>query len=176
VLVDADLRRPSVGKILGVESAVGLTTVLTGQADLQDVVQEWGEAGLRVLPSGAVPPNPTELLASPAMRRLLDELRRRYEHVIIDTAPLLPVADAAVLSRLVDGTIVVARAGGVRRAQLAQALANLDQVSAQVLGLVLNCVVRDESSYSYEQRESQSRDGVKLSEGGDRLHSPVPSA
>lgn len=176
LLVDADLRRPSVGDFLGVESAVGLTTVLTGQAELEDVVQEWGEAGLRVLPSGAVPPNPTELLASPAMRRLLDELRQRYEHVIVDTAPLLPVADAAVLSQLVDGTIVVARAGRVRRAQLAQALANLDQVSAPVLGLVLNSVVRDEMSYSYEQRESPSRDGATRSDGDDRQNSPVPIA
>jgi Mrp family chromosome partitioning ATPase len=110
------------------------------------------------------------------MRRLLDELRRQYEYVIVDTAPLLPVADAAVLSRLVDGTIVVARAGRVRRAQLAQALASLDQVSARVLGLVLNSVVRDDMSYSYEQRETPRRDGATRSDGDDRQNSPVPIA
>jgi tyrosine-protein kinase len=96
-----------------------------------------------------VPPNPAELLGSPAMHRLLQQLRRTYDYVVVDTAPLLPVTDAAVLSRMVDGTIVVADAGRVRRGQVAQALATLEQVSGRVLGVVLNRVRRDESSYEY---------------------------
>jgi capsular exopolysaccharide synthesis family protein len=132
---------------------VGLTTVLANRARLDDVVQEWGAHGLHVLPSGAVPPNPAELLGSPAMHRLVDLWRASYDHVVVDTAPLLPVADASVLSRVVDGTLVVAQAGRIRRAQLAQALSNLEQVSARVFGVVLNRVQRDDDSYAYERGE-----------------------
>jgi capsular exopolysaccharide synthesis family protein len=149
LLVDADLRRPAIAELLGVEGGVGLTTVLAGAARVEDVVQDWGGKQLQVLASGPVPPNPAELLGSPAMRGLLEDLRGRYDHVVIDTAPLLPVADAAVLSRLVDGTLLVAQAGRVRRAELTRALGNLDQVSARVLGIVLNRVRGEESSYSY---------------------------
>lgn len=149
LLVDADLRRPAVAGILGLEGGVGLTTVLAGQADVADVVQEWGPAGLQVLPAGAVPPNPAELLSSPAMRALVAELRTRYDHVVVDTTPVLPVTDASVLSRVVDGVLVVANARRIRRRQLAQCLGDLSQVSARVLGLVLNQAHRDEEVYSY---------------------------
>ena len=149
LLVDADLRRPAVARVLGIEGGVGLTTVLAGEADVDDVVQEWGGSGLAVLPSGAVPPNPAELLSSPAMRRLVSELRTRYEYVVVDTPPVLPVADASVLSRVVDGMVVVANARRVRRRQLTQGLGDLSRVSAHVLGVVLNQVRRDEESYSY---------------------------
>lgn len=153
LLVDADLRRPAVADVLGIEGGVGLTTVLAGQAEVDDVVQDWGSAGLRVLPSGAVPPNPAELLSSPAMRRLVAELRARYDHVVVDTTPVLPVADASVLSRVVDGVVVVANTRRVRRRQLVQGLGDLAQVSAPVLGVVLNQVRRDEESYSYGRSE-----------------------
>jgi capsular exopolysaccharide synthesis family protein len=156
LLVDADLRRPTVAEVLGVEGGVGLTTVLAREAELADVVQEWGTAGLHVLPSGAIPPNPTELLGSPAMRRLVDQVRRAYDYVVIDTSPLLPVADATVLAGLVDGTVVVAHSGRVRRTQLTQALGNLERVSAHVLGVVLNQIRRDEETYSYRQREDRA--------------------
>lgn len=154
LLVDADLRRPTVADVLGIEGAVGLTTVLAGHADVDDVVQEWGGAGLSVLPSGPVPPNPAELLSSPAMRSLLADLRTRYDHVVVDTTPVLPVADASVLSRVVDGVVVVADARRVRRRQLSQGLGDLAQVSAPVLGVVLNRVRRDEESYTYGRSES----------------------
>jgi succinoglycan biosynthesis transport protein ExoP len=149
LLLDADLRRPTVADIMHIEGSVGLTTVLVDQAVVADVVQEWGTAGLHVLPSGSVPPNPAELLGSPAMRRLMADLRSDYDYVLLDTAPVLPVADASVLSALVDGMVVVARAGRVRRRQLAQTQQDLGQVSATVLGVVLNGVRREEETYSY---------------------------
>ncbi|MGY1673607.1 polysaccharide biosynthesis tyrosine autokinase [Geodermatophilus sp. SYSU D00710] len=153
LLVDADLRRPTVAEALRIEGGVGLTTVLARDADLEDVVQEWGTCGLHVLPSGAIPPNPTELLGSPAMRWLVDRVRQAYDYVVVDTSPLLPVADATVLAGLVDGTVVVANASRVRRTQLSHALGNLERVSARVLGVVLNHVRRDEEAYSYRQGE-----------------------
>jgi capsular exopolysaccharide synthesis family protein len=150
VLVDADLRRPATAQMLGLEGAAGLSTILIGRATIDDVLQEWGTSGLHVLASGRVPPNSGELLNSPAMRQVLAELRQRYDFVILDAPPLLPVADAVILSRAVDGAIVVANVTKVRRHQLAESLRSLGQVKARVLGVVLNQVKRRDSSYSYE--------------------------
>lgn len=150
VLVDADLRRPAAAQLLGVEGAAGLSTVLIGRATIDDVLQEWGTSGLHVLASGRVPPNSGELLNSPAMRQVLAELRERFDFVILDAPPLLPVADAVILSRAVDGAIVVANVTKARRHQLAESLRSLDQVKARVLGIVLNQVRRRDPSYSYE--------------------------
>ena len=170
LLVDADLRRPSVADLLGIEGAVGLTTVLLGRVQVADVVQDWGAAGLQVLPSGPIPPNPTELLGSPAMRQLVDQLRASYDYVVVDTGPLLAVADAAVLSRVVDGSVVVANVTRVRRQQFTEALRTLAAVDGRVLGLVLNRVHRESEAYSYERQDG---------DGGDArtaLSATVPSA
>lgn len=177
LLVDADLRRPSVARLLDVEGAAGLTTVLLGQAAVADVVQEWGPVGLQVLASGPVPPNPVELLGSPAMADLMQGLRAEYDYVVVDTAPLLPVADAAVLSRLADGVIVVANAGLTRRHQLTESLGNLGRVDAPVLGVVLNAVQRDEESYSYRQRDGEPVSGrAQPADGGGAGFAGVPVA
>ena len=92
VLVDADLRRPSVAEYMGLEGAAGLTTVLIGRAGVADVIQPWRSSGLDVLPSGQVPPNPSELLGSSAMRVLLEQLSESYDVVLLDSPPLLPRA------------------------------------------------------------------------------------
>lgn len=139
LLVDADLRRPSVARHLGIEGTVGLTTVLIGEATVADVVQRWGDM-LDVLPSGQVPPNPSELLDSTTMVELLAELASSYDVVILDSAPLLPVTDAAVLSRLTDGALVVVGSKRVHRHQLADGLATLSTAGGRVLGLVFNRV------------------------------------
>jgi len=174
LLVDADLRRPSVARVLGVEGAAGLTTVLLGQADVDEVVQPWGTSGLHVLPSGPLPPNPTELLGSMPMRRLLDELRVRYDFVVLDSAPLLPVADSIVLAGLVDGTLLLANGTRVRRHQLAESLQNLARVEAQVVGIVLNQVARDERSYGYSAAEEPTAASSPPAEPADRAE-PAPA-
>jgi capsular exopolysaccharide synthesis family protein len=156
LLVDADLRRPMLAERLGIEGAAGLTSVLLGRAAVSDVVQDWGPSGLRVLAAGPVPPNPTELLGSQAMRRLLRAVRADFEYVVLDTAPVLPVADAVVLSRLVDGTLVVVNANRARRGELSDTLSALDRVGAQVPGIVLNQVRRDEEAYGYPIREQEA--------------------
>lgn len=140
LLIDADLRRPSVAGLLGMEGSVGLTTVLIGEVEAADVVQRWGAGSLDVLPAGQIPPNPSELLDSPAMATLLRDLRSHYDVILLDSAPLLPVTDGAVLSRMTDGALVVVGCRTVRRQQLADALTSLDTVDARVLGLVLNQV------------------------------------
>jgi succinoglycan biosynthesis transport protein ExoP len=140
LVIDADLRRPRLAEVMGVEGAVGLTDVLIGQAELEDVVQPWGSAGLELLPSGTIPPNPSELLGSTAMRTLLDTADGVYDYVIVDTPPLLPVTDAAVLSTMTDGVLLVAAAGRTRRPQLARAVTTLAGIESRVLGVILTMV------------------------------------
>lgn len=151
--VEADLRRPGLLTYLRMEGGAGLTSVLIGAATLDDMLQPYGKH-LTVLGAGPIPPNPSELLGSPGMAALLDELRERFEYVLIDAPPLLPVTDAAVLSKMVDGTIVVVGAGVVRRNQLAQALATLEGVGAHVLGVLLNRLPASGlDTYSYYHQE-----------------------
>ena len=140
LLIDADLRSPSVHSILGLEGGAGLTTVLIGHAELCEVTQSGGIDGLDVITSGAIPPNPSELLGSPAMEALLDEASRSYDVVFVDAPPVLAVTDAAVLSQVVGGIVVVAQSERVRRAEFERAIAKLDAVDANVVGYVLNRV------------------------------------
>jgi capsular exopolysaccharide synthesis family protein len=139
-IVEADLRRPNVSKYLGIVSGVGLTNVLAGHADLEEVVQPYGESGLMVVASGPTPPNPGELLASNHMLTLIETLRAANDVVLIDAPPLLPVADASGLAVLVDGVLLSVRYGRTRKEQLRQAAATLEGVGAKTLGLILNIV------------------------------------
>ncbi|GAA2895360.1 polysaccharide biosynthesis tyrosine autokinase [Streptosporangium fragile] len=138
ILVDGDLRRPSIPGYLGLEGTTGLTDVLIDRANLDDVIQTWGEPGLAVLPSGQVPPNPSELLGSAGMRQVLDRLTAAYDMVIIDAPPLLPVTDAATLAAICDGALLVARHGKTRREHIAHAAQLLSSINARVVGTVLN--------------------------------------
>ncbi|HEX8508434.1 MAG TPA: polysaccharide biosynthesis tyrosine autokinase [Propionibacteriaceae bacterium] len=150
ILIDADLRRPTLDKYLGLEGAVGLTTVLIGRAKAEDVVQQLGTGGLYVLPAGQVPPNPSELLGSKAMSALLADLAQTYDMVLLDSAPLLPVTDGVVLSKSVGGTLVVVGAERTNKSQLHDALESLSTVGANVMGVVLNKAARrDTTSYVY---------------------------
>ncbi len=150
ILVDSDLRRPSVASSVGLEGQVGLTTVLIGRAEVEDVVHHWEKTSLDILPSGRIPPNPSELLGSSAMAKLLDQLTVRYDVVLLDSPPLLPVTDAAVLSKLAGGALVIAGADRVHRPQLRESLEALETAGAHVQGVVLNRIARQETgAYTY---------------------------
>lgn len=136
VLVDGDLRRPRLDKYLGLVGSVGLSTVLAGRASLEDVLQETAFPGVTVVTSGAVPPNPSELLGSLAAKKILDELRTGFDYVVVDSSPLLAVTDAAILAAASDGVLIVARYGETKREQLAHAVGNLRSVGAPILGAV----------------------------------------
>lgn len=140
LLIEADLRRPKVADYLGVERAIGLTSVLSGAASIEDAIQEWGPGGLSVLGSGPIPPNPAELLGSVAMSTLIRALRQDFDIVVIDTPPLLPVTDAAVASKQADGCLLVVRYGKTKRSQILSALRSLRSVDSRILGIVLNMV------------------------------------
>ena len=138
LLIEADLRRPRASRALGLDESVGLTTVLIGRVDVADAIQKHGGGNLHVLASGAIPPNPAELLQSMAMRDLLIQLRPQYDVIIVDAPPLLPVTDAAVLAAQADGALLVVKHGRTRRDQVATAASRLTQVDASPIGIVLN--------------------------------------
>jgi len=137
-LVEADLRKPSLAGYLDLEDGVGFTTVLAGQASLDDAIQRWGADGLDVLLSGAVPPNPSELLGSGRSLALLEALRSRYDVVIIDSPPLMPVTDAAILAQHFGGAILVVGCGRVEVRELRRSIDALEASGSAILGAVAN--------------------------------------
>jgi len=137
LLLDADLRRPSVHHSFGLSNRTGLSSLLIREVEVVDAVQE-ALVGLDVIPSGPVPPNPAEMLGSVRMQELLIELKGRYEVVIVDTPPLLPVTDAQVLAAAADGVLLVLRSGRVHRDHARRAKTLLEQAGANVVGAVLN--------------------------------------
>jgi capsular exopolysaccharide synthesis family protein len=163
MLIDADLRRPRMADYMGIEGAVGLTNVLAGQARLRDVVQPWGASGLWLLPSGYIPPNPSELLGSGNMADLLTSLGTAFDLIIIDTPPLLPVTDAAVMATVADGCILVTRHGKTTTTQAATAAAALAAVGAKLHGCILNMSpAKRPSQYAYYSFDSVEAAGSSL--------------
>lgn len=170
-LVDADLRRPMVHSYLGLERNAGLTTALVGAAEVNELLQPWGDDDLYVLTAGQIPPNPSELLGSDEMKNLICRLEQVFDTIIIDAAPLLPVTDAAVLSQHVGGVVMVVNAQQTKSQELRKSLAALNMVGANILGLILNRLPvkgPDAYAHSYYSYESHSAEKSKTAAGRDR--------
>jgi capsular exopolysaccharide synthesis family protein len=150
LLIDADLRRPSIHRTLGMGPRAGLSNVLTGGAALQQAtVRSSVLPNLYVLPAGTPPPNPAELMASAQMVEMLAELREQYDHIVIDTPPTLSVTDAVVLSTRADAVVLVIRSSQTTKPALRRARDILAQVNARVCGVLLNAVNLDSPDYYY---------------------------
>jgi capsular exopolysaccharide synthesis family protein len=147
LLLDADMRRPSVHRLFGISETPGLSDVLMGGATLDDALVAVSEHRLTVLPSGIIPTHPAELLGSAAMRRVLDTLRTRFDRILIDMPPVAPLADVAIASPMVDGVLMIVRAGVTPKPAIERALSGLDM--AKVLGLVLNDAGDTAATYGY---------------------------
>ena len=184
LLIDADLRRPSIHKTLGMAPHSGLSNVLTGSATLEKAITQTSILpDLYVLTAGTPPPNPAELLASSYMRDVLAQLREQYDHIVIDTPPSLSVTDAVVLSPRADAVVLVIRAGQTTKQALRRSRDLLTQVNAKVVGVLLNAV--DLSSpdyyYYYEYQGKYARyyrDGESSGhdEEGDEVEEVSPSS
>lgn len=148
VLVEADLRKPSLQQLFGLPPGPGLAEHLAGAAELRDAMKFLPDYNLTVIPAGAAPTNPAELLGSTAMRRTLDYLRTHFDRVLLDTPPVLPLADVAVLAPMVDGSLLVVRAGFTPKPAIENALRAFD--SSRLLGIVLN-ESGMERDYRYEE-------------------------
>ncbi|BBY49372.1 chromosome partitioning protein [Mycolicibacterium arabiense] len=180
VLVDGDMRRPKLNEYLGLVGTVGLSTVLSGRASLSEVLQATKYPGLTVLTSGGTPPNPSELLGSLAAKKVLSELRAKFDFVIVDSSPLLAVTDAAILAAGSDGVLIMARFGQTKRDQLQHAVGNLEDVGARVLGAVFTMTPdRGSSSYSYsyygDDASSRSRRAATPVESQDDAPTRAPT-
>lgn len=148
ILIDADLRRPTIAKKFKLDSKVGLTQVLAGQVELAEAVRQFEDTQLFILPAGRIPPNPSELLGSDKMRQLIKELAQEFT-VVLDVPPVLPVTDAALLSTAVDGVVLVGSVGKTRKENLSEATKNLKKVGARILGVVINRTPRTGLGNSY---------------------------
>jgi tyrosine-protein kinase len=163
LLIDADLRKPRVADAFGIVGTVGLTTVLIDAIPLRSAVQPWPRSTLEILPSGAVPPNPAELLASERMKEIIQQVADEYDLVVIDTAPVQVVADATVIAQQVDSVLIVADTTRVRRAQLAATIEALERTGAHISGVVLNRVKpRPRDDYYYVHDEGEEAPSIPL--------------
>jgi len=175
LLIDADLRRPSIHKTLGMGPRAGLSNVLTGGVTLaQAITRSTILPNLFVLPAGTPPPNPAELLASANMKDVLDQLREQYDHIVIDTPPTLSVTDAVVLSTSVDGVVLVIRSGQTTKQALRRARDILMQVNARVCGVLLNAVdLHSPDYYYYYEYQGKYGNGYYEEDAPSRHHEAV---
>lgn len=163
LVIDADLRKPRIHKVFYLSNVTGMTTVLAQRIDYNSCITQTTIDNLFVLSAGPIPPNPSELLASNAMKNLMGELRNEFDIILIDAPPIGVVTDAAILSTVVDGTILVAGSGSVEIEAAQRAKDLLEKVNANVLGVVLNKIAKENYgnyyfSYYYY---AEDKDGEK---------------
>jgi capsular exopolysaccharide synthesis family protein len=167
LLVDTDLRRPRLHSALELPNDVGLSSYLTGNAEPEELFQECPVPGLSVITSGPMPPNPSELLGSPRLDSLIEQLKENggYDHVLFDSPPVIQVADSMIIATKMDATILIVRAGMTARESLAQGVARLRQGRAKVIGAVLNAI-SEKSRYYYYRRYGYHRRSAYYSHTG----------
>jgi capsular exopolysaccharide synthesis family protein len=154
LLIDGDMRKPRIHEVIQSSRKKGLSSVLVGKDTLADAIVETSEKGLHVLPVGPIPPDPSELIGSKAMEKLIAGLKKKFAFIIIDTPPVMAVTDAVALSPFVDGVILITRAGSTPRQVIKHSLDQLRAVNANILGVVLTGVGTGKDSYYYSQYSS----------------------
>ncbi|CAA7603170.1 CobQ/CobB/MinD/ParA nucleotide binding domain protein [Acididesulfobacillus acetoxydans] len=160
LIIDGDLRNPTQHKLFGLSNLEGLSTALVQEKAIRELIRETKFTGLTVLSSGPIPPNPAELLNSKRMKRFLEEAAEEFDTILIDTPPVIAVADASILAQSVDGVILVLASGEVNREYALRAKEQLEKVGAKLLGAVLNKVemkTREHYYYYYYGHEHKKR-------------------
>ena len=150
ILVEADLRRPSLHRIYGMVGTNGLTTAIVGDVPLTEAIMETNTRNLSVLVAGAIPPNPVELLGSDQMADVLERLERMFDVVIVDSPPIAPVADPATLAARCDGVVLVIRAGKTDRRRIVDSARVIERAGGHLLGVVINFLKPGDTLYEYE--------------------------
>lgn len=151
LLIDCDLRKPKIGRLLSMSAQSGLTNVLVDRDQLKASIHTFDDTGLQVLLSGSIPPNPSELLSSARMHELIGMMREKFDYIILDTPPINMVTDAVVLGSIVDGYLFVVRAKESERGAVLHAIDQLGYSQAKILGFVLNGVALEKTSYGYSK-------------------------
>ena len=150
LLIDADLRRPSQARMLVEKATPGLSNVLAGMVTAEEAIRPELYPNLDMLFSGDVPPNPSELLGSEKMRELIEEMSQKYDYILVDTPPINLVSDAAIVTNLLDGVLLLVRQGKSHKDELKRAISNLELTGITPMGIVFNGVqLREGKEYSY---------------------------
>ena len=161
LLIDCDMRNPTVHKNFNLSNKVGLSSCISMGTALADAVQATGIEGLDALTAGVIPPNPSELLGSEQMKNLLQRAKEEYDYVLIDTPPVMPVTDALIVSRFVDGMILVIASAEVKVEMAREVKNQLVNAGANILGVVLNKVRSEHHGYGYGYYYYYGNDGEK---------------
>ena len=161
LLVDCDMRRPSIHKTFKISNTYGISDLLVGNKKLESVANKYND-NLSIVPAGKIPPNPAEMLASKAMTAFLEEMKNYFDYIVLDTPPLQAVTDAQVLSTKVDGSLIVVRAGVTKKDAVHNAVSIIKKVKGNIIGTVLNVAETKNDKYYYYGDES-SRTGRRLS-------------
>jgi len=173
IIIDGDLRKPRIHKVFKSSNQYGVSNILVNNLDYKDVVIKTPINGLEILPSGIIPPNPSELLSSNKMKALINKLKEDYDYVLIDTPPAAVVTDAAILSTCADGVLLVCAAGQVSKEAVQRSRELLKNVNANILGVVLNKIPANNKGYYqyyyedyYGEEEAQGRRKKKAKANG----------
>ena len=161
LLIDCDMRNPTVHKNFNLSNKVGLSSCISMGTALADAVQKTNIEGLDALTAGVIPPNPSELLGSERMQNVLERAKEQYDYVLIDTPPVMPVTDALIVSRLVDGMILVIASAEVKVEMAREVKNQLVHAGANILGVVLNKVRSEHHGYGYGYYYYYGHDGEK---------------
>ena len=161
LLIDCDMRNPTVHKTFNLSNKIGLSSCISMGTALSDAVQATGIEGLDALTAGVIPPNPSELLGSERMQNVLQRAKEEYDYVLIDTPPVLPVTDALIVSRFVDGMILVIASAEVKVEMARDVKNQLVNAGANILGVVLNKVRSEHHGYGYGYYYYYGHDGEK---------------
>lgn len=161
LLIDADLRRPTVSKKFKLPNSMGIVNVILNHDLFQETVHKDVVTGLDIITSGVIPPNPSELLGSKKFQKLMEEMKGMYDTIILDSPPLLAVTDAQVLTTISDGTIIVAQHGVTKKEEILQAKDLLEKVKGNILGVVLSQIPPEDNGYyyyySYEDKKTAAK-------------------
>lgn len=149
LVIDCDLRKPRMHQLFGLRNLQGIVNVLVGEMSLTEVAQNADVSELKIVTSGPIPPNPSELLGSRRFYDLLDETRQAFDYVLLDTPPVEAVSDSTILAGQTDGTLLVFNARNTRKGAVRQSVHSLQSVGANVLGTVMNSVKSSKGSYYY---------------------------
>lgn len=167
IIVDCDLRKPSIHKKFKLSNLCGLSEVIIGKEPIENVIQEY-KPNLHILPSGKIPPNPSEMISSAAMNNLLEELKENYDVIIIDSPPIENFTDGQILSTKADGALLVIKVGESKVESVKEAKNLLNRVGANIIGLVMNYVSTDKKKYYYyydaEKGKTKKRKSKKSNE------------
>ena len=147
LLIDADLRRPAVARLLVEKASPGLSEVLAGEIDPLDAIRPEAYPNLDILFSGEIPPNPSEILSSERMQELIESSAERYDYILVDTPPVNVVTDACVVANLLDGVLLLVRQDRSKKDAVRQAVSNLQLTGANILGYILNGVTSEDNKY-----------------------------